>query len=337
MVYRNGNAYRLEEDFTGDLDSEFIDSLLEEDLLTPGTGAPPSIDRRSPTYVRWLQQSLNQVIQAGLVVDGILGNQTRRAVSTFQQRAKLVVDGIPGPQTEAALVRAGAKPPPGSGQMPSQPQPQPGSPSPVGRASRAELHRFSNWLLQDYINRKVELDCADLAIELWIHFGERYGIPVSFEQRRGSQTFIISRQGVRKQYSSSFDRRFSSMQTFLSYAKGYLRARDLIYNTVPITGGHRLAISGDVFLWVHRNNQTRQLHEMGHTQIFFQIDSTATDPQNDTIRVVQGNYPAVAPVFRSHQARHFYNSQPNRLGGVAHTSEPVLPAPRRFRSFEHLR
>jgi len=41
--------------------------------------------------------------QLGVVVDGIVGPQTRRAVRSFQRRNGLTVDGIIGPRTLAAL------------------------------------------------------------------------------------------------------------------------------------------------------------------------------------------------------------------------------------------
>lgn len=71
-------------------------------------------DRSSPEYTRWIQQSLNQLINAGLVVDGIVGSRTRAAVRNFQSQYGLTVDGIVGPRTEAVMVGAGAAPPPGA-------------------------------------------------------------------------------------------------------------------------------------------------------------------------------------------------------------------------------
>lgn len=53
--------------------------------------------------VRWLQATLNQLIGAGLAVDGIAGNATRNAVRTFQGRNGLTQDGIAGPLTVAAM------------------------------------------------------------------------------------------------------------------------------------------------------------------------------------------------------------------------------------------
>lgn len=73
------------------------------------------VSRSNAEYVRWVQQSLNKILNLALAADGISGPLTRSAVRSFQQRARLVVDGIVGPKTEAALVAAGAARPPGGG------------------------------------------------------------------------------------------------------------------------------------------------------------------------------------------------------------------------------
>jgi hypothetical protein len=72
------------------------------------------ISRTSPEYIRWVQQSLNQIRGLQLAVDGVDGPQTRSAVRSFQQQRGLTVDGIVGPITEAAMRAAGAPPPPGT-------------------------------------------------------------------------------------------------------------------------------------------------------------------------------------------------------------------------------
>lgn len=63
-------------------------------------------NRHSHSYIRWVQRVLNQVLNAGIAVDGILGRQTRSAVRRFQQQKGLKVDGIVGPRTERALAAA---------------------------------------------------------------------------------------------------------------------------------------------------------------------------------------------------------------------------------------
>ena len=73
------------------------------------------VSRSSSTYIRWVQQSLNQIQSSGLVVDGVKGPKTTAAVKQFQQRRGLTADGIVGPITEAALVAAGAPAPPKTG------------------------------------------------------------------------------------------------------------------------------------------------------------------------------------------------------------------------------
>lgn len=54
----------------------------------------------------WLQDALNHVMGAELVVDGSYGRETRSAVKRFQARHSLTVDGIAGPLTVAALGEA---------------------------------------------------------------------------------------------------------------------------------------------------------------------------------------------------------------------------------------
>ncbi len=77
------------------------------------------VSRKSPDYIRWVQRSLNQILGLRLTEDGIMGSQTRSAIRSFQQQKRLRVDGIVGPQTEAALIAAGASPPPGGVAVPT--------------------------------------------------------------------------------------------------------------------------------------------------------------------------------------------------------------------------
>ena len=65
------------------------------------------VNRKSPGYIRWVQQSLNKILGLRLVVDGMMGSQTRSAIRSFQSLQGLKADGIVGPKTEAALVASG--------------------------------------------------------------------------------------------------------------------------------------------------------------------------------------------------------------------------------------
>ena len=67
------------------------------------TGSP---NRSSPSYIKWMQGSLNQILGLKLATDGDLGAQTRSAIRSFQQKQGLKADGIVGAQTEAAIKAA---------------------------------------------------------------------------------------------------------------------------------------------------------------------------------------------------------------------------------------
>jgi peptidoglycan hydrolase-like protein with peptidoglycan-binding domain len=90
-------------------------------------------NRSSPDYVRWVQQSLNQIMGLSLDVDGIIGPMTRSAIRSFQQQNGLEVDGIVGPITEAAIQAALA------GQVPTQPPPSGGGGTTSGAALRSSI------------------------------------------------------------------------------------------------------------------------------------------------------------------------------------------------------
>lgn len=100
-----------------------VGAVTEAALLAAGAPPPPGAtaapctpaQRKTPTYIRWVQQSLNSALPANLVVDGIKGSKTTAAVVAFQKREGLLVDGVVGPQTEGALIRATGKLPPGCG------------------------------------------------------------------------------------------------------------------------------------------------------------------------------------------------------------------------------
>jgi predicted GIY-YIG superfamily endonuclease len=82
-------------------------------------------------HVRWAQDCLNQVMQVGLPLDGVLSPATRSAIRSFQQREDLRVTGIVGPDTEEALRRAcgGAAAPPPAADSPAADAPADGAPA----------------------------------------------------------------------------------------------------------------------------------------------------------------------------------------------------------------
>lgn len=83
----------------------------------------------APTEVRALQDALNRLIGAGLVVDGVEGPLTRAAVRRFQTQNGLVADGIAGPVTRAAIQTALAQLAAGGAApqaVPAPPTPAPG-------------------------------------------------------------------------------------------------------------------------------------------------------------------------------------------------------------------
>jgi hypothetical protein len=108
-----------------------------------GEGWEREISRNSREYIVWVQMSLNQIMDAGLQVDGIYGALTRAAVRAVQQSMRLKVDGIVGPQTEAALV-AWAGPTPAGRTIPTIPGSGARILPPALRTLRANIVRIAD-------------------------------------------------------------------------------------------------------------------------------------------------------------------------------------------------
>jgi len=64
------------------------------------------VNRKGRDYIKWVQQSLNQILGIRLTIDGDLGSKTRSAIRSFQQKQGLTADGIVGAKTEAAIKSA---------------------------------------------------------------------------------------------------------------------------------------------------------------------------------------------------------------------------------------
>lgn len=73
--------------------------------IVPGLLAGDQTAGQEQKYdVRWLQMSLNTLINARLTVDGIYGPLTQNAVREFQRQHGLVEDGWAGIATESKIV-----------------------------------------------------------------------------------------------------------------------------------------------------------------------------------------------------------------------------------------
>lgn len=233
--------------------------------------------------------------------------------------------------------------------QPRRRRPRPGMPPAVGRqpgarparrtATLADLESFTRRYVRDMIRRGRAIDCADLAIEIWIQFGERFGVPVSFRvwDSTGRRWVIASRAGVHTQRGRTRVRSFTSTAAFVRWVQSNLGAQGLIGNTFPVAGGHRRAVAGDVFLWQWRQISTRRLSRFGHTQILDSVTRGRGGPMTDRITVFQGNLPPVVPQRRVKAARFFYNNRTVTLSAGPHTGIPVGPGPRRFNAFRSLR
>lgn len=64
---------------------------------------PTSPVAGSDSYTAWVQSSLNQLIGAGLSVDGVLGPLTRAAIMQFQAIWNIAQTGIVDPETDYDL------------------------------------------------------------------------------------------------------------------------------------------------------------------------------------------------------------------------------------------
>lgn len=85
---------------------ESIGNPVEKDNIKRNPYLKPSINVKKGMKgeaVKWLQYELNEEGNK-LIIDGIFGNNTLRAVKAYQKKMGLVVDGIVGPITIAELV-----------------------------------------------------------------------------------------------------------------------------------------------------------------------------------------------------------------------------------------
>jgi peptidoglycan hydrolase-like protein with peptidoglycan-binding domain len=82
-----------------------IIDLLDD--IAPGVTTPKS--EPEGFSVEWLQESLNTLMDAKLIVDGEYGTATKEAVIMYQQAHSLVPDGWAGVATQASIYEELAK------------------------------------------------------------------------------------------------------------------------------------------------------------------------------------------------------------------------------------
>jgi hypothetical protein len=190
-----------------------------------------------------------------------------------------------------------------------------------------DLGAYSRRFVRDLIDSRTRVDCADLAIALWIRFGARYRIPVQFRiwMARARRYQIFRNTG------------FRTTQGFIRHVQSNLGAAGLISNTYEVPGGHRAAVAGDVYLWRYYHARTNRVHRWGHTQIVDRVIRGPGGPETDTIIIVQGSLPAIVPVFQRRPATYFSRPRQATIGGEPHIGRVVGRGPRRFNSFRQLR
>jgi hypothetical protein len=216
---------------------------------------------------------------------------------------------------------------------------RPGARPARGTATLAMLNSFTRNYVRTMIRRRRPIDCADLAIEIWIQFADRHSLPISFRvwDSTGRRWLVATRAGVHTARGRTRVRSFATTSAFIQWTQSNLGAAGLIGNTFSVAGGHRRAVAGDVFLWQWRHNTTRRLSRFGHTQILDSVTPGRGGPMTDQITVFQGNLPPVVPQRRVKPARFFYNQRSVTLSAGPHTGLPVGPGPRRFNAFRMLR
>lgn len=84
--------------------------LFSKDIIFPKTGNPYTVPTKNVRAgskgndVRWLQYALNEKGGYKLIVDGVAGELTIRALCDWQSNHNLTPDGICGPKTRATLI-----------------------------------------------------------------------------------------------------------------------------------------------------------------------------------------------------------------------------------------
>jgi len=179
-------------------------------------------DLCDPTYVRWVQKSLNQIMGAGLVENGFTDRKTWTAIRTFQTKRRLEVDGSVGPITRQALLAAGAS------------QPPPLKDLPCGPTSGAELTTLLNKYRGD----------------IPLHFLLGW-IDVESGRRIDSSTYLCERGYFQIHPDQSKDRRWDheplSYDPDYSIRRGVELVREMVRQTEKLVRKYGISKGSDAF------------------------------------------------------------------------------------------
>ncbi|HEX7334097.1 MAG TPA: peptidoglycan-binding protein [Pyrinomonadaceae bacterium] len=124
--------------------------------------------------MRWVQSSLNRILNLNLPVNGIMDDQTRSAVREFQTKKGLPADGIVGPPTERAIVEASSAPPPTQG-APAPEPPAGGNGQEPAPAATGQEELFEFFPEVEFADNEMSLESD---FENWhneLHEGESNG------------------------------------------------------------------------------------------------------------------------------------------------------------------
>lgn len=164
------------------------------------TPPPPCTIAGTKDFNQWLQRGLNKVLKINLATDGIIGQQTAKAIGDFQTRTGLIPTFIADDATVAALMTSGAGDPPIPGRSTSA------TPQPIGNADfKKHQPAYYKWV-QDSLNRVLGLSLAvdgnfgTQSRAALRDFQKSAGISATGSMNCVTEGKLIQRNGCRKPY-----------------------------------------------------------------------------------------------------------------------------------------